>query len=81
MLSATGIIRTVDKHSIVTTLLGGGGGGEQFVINFANRPIIFGQDCIYTRKGLGSKGTVVLRRWRSGNECLVLSAELISKTA
>ena len=49
MLSATGIIRTVDKHSIVTTLFGGGGGGgwagEQFVISFANRPIIFGQDC------------------------------------
>ena len=47
MLSATGIIRTVDKHSIATTLPGGGGGGgEQFVINFANRPIIFGQDCL-----------------------------------
>ena len=46
MLSATGIIRTVNKLSIVTTLLGGGGAGEQFVINFANRPIIFGQDCL-----------------------------------
>ena len=46
MLSATGIIRTVDKRSIVTTLLGGGGAGEQSVINFANRPIIFGQDCL-----------------------------------
>ena len=46
MLSATGIIRTVDKLSIVTTLLRGGVAGEQFVINFANRPIIFGQDCL-----------------------------------
>ena len=46
VLRATGIIRTVDKHSIVSTLHGGGGGGgEQFVMNFANRPSIFGQDC------------------------------------
>ena len=46
MLRATGIIRTVDKHSMVSTLHGGGGAEEQFVVNFANRPSIFGQDCL-----------------------------------
>ena len=46
MLRATGIIWTVDKHSIVSTLHGGGGAGEQFVMKFANRPSIFGQDCL-----------------------------------
>ena len=45
MLRATGIIRTVDKHSIVSTLHGGGGAAEQLEMNFANRPSIFGQDC------------------------------------
>ena len=45
MLRATGIIRTVDKYSMVSTLHGGGGAEEQFVMNFANRPSIFGQDC------------------------------------
>ena len=47
MLGATGIIWTVDKHSIVSTLHGGGGAGEQFVMKFANRPSSFGQDCSY----------------------------------
>ena len=49
MLIATGIIRTVNKHSSVTTLLGGGA-RKQYAINFANCPIIFGQDC----RNLGS---------------------------
>ena len=48
MLRATGIIWTVDKHSILSTLHGGGGAGEQFVMKCANRPSIFGQDCTYS---------------------------------
>ena len=49
MLRATGIIWTVDKHSIVSTLYWGGGAGEQFVMKFANRPSIFGQDCSFVQ--------------------------------
>ena len=50
MLIATEIIQTVHKHSNMTTLHGGWGGGggaaaRYFVLNFGNRPIIFGQDC------------------------------------
>ena len=45
MLILTGILRTLHKHSSVTTLRGGGRKDKEFDINVANCPIIFGQDC------------------------------------
>ena len=46
MLIAAGILRTVHKHSSVTTLRGGGGTEKDFEIYVGNCPIIFGQDCM-----------------------------------
>ena len=47
MLIVAGILRTVHKHSSVTTLRGGKGAEKDFEIYVANCPIILGQDCSF----------------------------------
>ena len=48
MLKVAGILRTVHKHSSVTTLRRGGGAEKDCEKYVANCPIIFDQDCSYS---------------------------------